>query len=392
MSAPAEALAPFEFGPSGRILFGRGRAREAAGLATGLGRRIVLVHGARGERAAWLAADLEAAGAALLAIACPSEPTLAMLEEALAAARAHRVEVVVALGGGAAIDLAKALAALAPGEGAPLDHLEVVGRGLPLGAAPLPMLALPTTAGTGAEVTRNAVIGVPQEGRKVSLRDPRMVPGIAIVDPALTDGAPRAVTLASGLDALSQLVEPFLSLRASPVTDALVRSALPGGLAALVRLTGEDGATEDPGARDAMAYASLCGGLALAHAGLGGVHALAGVIGGMTNAPHGAVCGALLVAVLERLRAAAPAGSALEARLGEIDAMAARALGVTPDAALGALEAFVARAGLPRLAALGVAPALHEEIARLATSSSSARTSPVAFEARDYREILRRGG
>lgn len=392
MSAPAEALAPFEFGPSGRILFGRGRAREAAGLATGLGRRIVLVHGARGERAAWLAADLEAAGAALLAIACPSEPTLAMLEEALAAARAHRVKVVVALGGGAAIDLAKALAALAPGEGAPLDHLEVVGRGLPLGAAPLPMLALPTTAGTGAEVTRNAVIGVPQEGRKVSLRDPRMVPGIAIVDPALTDGAPRAVTLASGLDALSQLVEPFLSLRASPVTDALVRSALPGGLAALVRLTGEDGATEDPGARDAMAYASLCGGLALAHAGLGGVHALAGVIGGMTNAPHGAVCGALLVPVLERLRAAAPAGSALEARLGEIDAMAARALGVTPDAALGALEAFVARAGLPRLAALGVAPALHEEIARLATSSSSARTSPVAFEARDYREILRRGG
>ncbi|MFN3687020.1 iron-containing alcohol dehydrogenase [Salinarimonas sp.] len=392
MSAPAEVLAPFEFGPSGRILFGRGRAREAAGLATGLGRRIVLVHGARGERAAWLTADLEAAGAALLAIACPSEPTLAMLEEALAAARAHRVEVVVALGGGAAIDLAKALAALAPGEGAPLDHLEVVGRGLPLGAAPLPMLALPTTAGTGAEVTRNAVIGVPQEGRKVSLRDPRMVPAIAIVDPALTDGAPRAVTLASGLDALSQLVEPFLSLRASPVTDALVRSALPGGLAALVRLTGEDGATEDPGARDAMAYASLCGGLALAHAGLGGVHALAGVIGGMTRAPHGAVCGALLVPVLERLRAAATAGSALEARLGEIDAMAARALGVAPDAALGALEAFVARAGLPRLAALGVAPALHEEIARLATSSSSARTSPVAFEARDYGEILRRGG
>jgi alcohol dehydrogenase class IV len=141
---------------------------------------------------------------------------------------------------------------------------------------PLPMVALPTTAGTGAEVTRNAVIGVPEARRKVSLRDPAMLPRLALVDPALTDGCPWGVTLASGLDALTQVIEPYLCTRANPMTDALCRAAIPLALPALMRLD----EAEDPAARDAMAYVSLSGGLALANAGLGAVHGLAGVIGG----------------------------------------------------------------------------------------------------------------
>jgi hypothetical protein len=166
-----------------------------------------------------------------------------------------------------------------------MDHLEVVGRGLPLTEAPLPFIAIPTTAGTGSEATKNAVIGLHDQGRKVSLRDDRMLARLAIVDPALTDGTPWAVTLASGLDAVTQVIEPFVSVKATPYTDAISAPAISAGLMALQRLR----QGEDQDARDALAWVSLSGGLALANAGLGAVHGLAGVIGGLCPAPHGAV-------------------------------------------------------------------------------------------------------
>jgi alcohol dehydrogenase class IV len=194
--------------------------------------------------------------------------------------KGFRPDWVAALGGGAAIDLGKALAALIPAPDGPMEHLEVVGKGLPLKVPPLPFIAIPTTAGTGAEVTRNAVIGLPDHGRKVSLRDERMVARVAIVDPALTDGCPRGVTLASGLDAVTQVIEPFVSVKATPYTDALARPAIATGMAALMRLM----QGEDPEARDRLAWVSLCGGLALSNGGLGAVHGFAGVIGGMTGA------------------------------------------------------------------------------------------------------------
>ncbi|TGN43847.1 iron-containing alcohol dehydrogenase, partial [Paracoccus liaowanqingii] len=268
----------FAFATATEILFGRGQADLAPARVAALGRRVLLVHGRNPSRSAPLAGALRALGCEVTAFAVPSEPDMARVASGLTMAAGSQV--VVAMGGGAVIDAGKAIAALVPATRPMLDHLEVVGQGLPLDHPPLPFVAIPTTAGTGAEVTRNAVIGVPDHARKVSLRDARMLPRLAIVDPGLTDGCPRAVTLASGLDALTQVIEPFVCTRANPLTDALCRDAIPRGLAAIARLM----QAEDAGARDEMAWVSLCGGLALANAGLGAVHGLAGPLGGLTGA------------------------------------------------------------------------------------------------------------
>ncbi|WP_425274347.1 iron-containing alcohol dehydrogenase [Sulfitobacter delicatus] len=285
-------MAPFAFATAGRIRFGRGVASEAVEAVRGYGHKVLLL---RGGSVAWvddLAQALAAAGCEVVQLRSSGEPSVEDVRAAVVAGRG--VDVVLGVGGGAVIDLAKAAAALIPSDCDVMDHLEVVGAGKPLAADPLPMIAMPTTAGTGAEVTKNAVIAVPEAGRKVSLRDDRMLPRLALVDQALTDNAPRGVTLGSGLDALVQVIEPYLSSRANPFTDALCRAAIPQGIAALQRLAkGEDAA-----ARDALAYVSLSGGLALANAGLGAVHGLAGVIGGRFGAPHGLICGRLLGPVL----------------------------------------------------------------------------------------------
>lgn len=287
-----EVIAPFGFATAGRIRFGRGVAGEAIDAARAYGCRVLIV---RGGSVAWvdeLSRELTAAGCDVTEVRSSGEPSVEDVRSAVLAGRG--AQVVLGVGGGAVIDLAKAAAALIPSECDVMEHLEIVGAGRPLQAAPLPMIAIPTTAGTGAEVTKNAVIAVPEAARKVSLRDVRMLPRLALVDPALTDGAPRGVTLGSGLDALVQVIEPYLSNKANPLSDALCRSAIPQGIAALKRLA--DG--EDKAARDALAYVSLSGGLALANAGLGAVHGLAGVIGGRFNAPHGLICGRLLGPVL----------------------------------------------------------------------------------------------
>lgn len=374
-------MTPFGITSPGRILFGRGEAARAPALIRTFGPRGVLVHGANPARAAWLVQSL---GPAVLTLSCSGEPTLADLDSALAAARAHRADWVAALGGGAALDLGKALAGLIPAPDGPMEHLEVIGKGLPLKAAPLPFIAIPTTAGTGAEVTKNAVIGVPDQGRKVSVRDDRMVARLAIVDPALTDGCPRAVTLASGLDAVTQVIEPYLSVQASPYTDALARPAIGTGMQALVRLM----QGEDAGARDRMAWTSLCGGLALANAGLGAVHGLAGVIGGLTGAAHGAVCGALLGPVLQVNRAFAE--SAALARLDEVCTILAEALGSSVAEAPAALQAWAWAEGLPGLVALGVAEDRHADIAVASLAASSMKGNPVALTERALRDVLER--
>lgn len=363
----------------GRILFGRGEAAKAPTLIRAFGPRGIVVHGADAARAAWL---IEALGPGTLSLSCAGEPTLANLEVALTASRAHRPDWVTSLGGGAAIDLGKALAALIPAPDGPLEHLEVVGNGLPLKAAPLPFIAVPTTAGTGAEVTKNAVIGVPDLGRKVSLRDDRMVARLAIVDPALTDGCPKAVTLASGLDAITQVIEPYVSIKATPYTDALTVPAMDGALSALDRLMTD----EDPEARDRMAWISLCGGLALANAGLGAVHGLAGVIGGLTSSAHGAICGALLGPVLQANRAAAKSGE--RGRLDQVCMELADQLGCLASDAPHALQAWARAAGLPDLASLGVRAEDHARIAQAALGSSSMKGNPVALTEAELREIL----
>ena len=365
-----------------RILFGTGTAAQAPDLIRDFGNRVVLVHGASVARAAWLIQALVAGGAHVLPLSCAAEPTLAVLQDALDASRAFAPHVVVSLGGGAAVDLGKAVAALTPAPGGIMDHLEVVGRGLPLVAAPIPFVALPTTAGTGAEMTRNAVIGLPDHGRKVSLRDDRMIARVAIVDPALTHDCPPFVTLASGLDAVTQVIEPYVSCKATAYSDALARPAIGPGMAALMRLmSGEDAA-----AREALAWTSVCGGLALANSGLGAVHGFAGVIGGMTGAAHGAICGALLGPVLA-MNHARSEGDSL-ARLTEVCTLLAAPLGCSAEDAPQSLADWARSAGLPGLSAMGLDPRDHGAVAEASLAASSMKGNPVALSIADLRTVL----
>lgn len=358
----------FTLSTPAQIIFGRGRADEALRHALTLGRRVLLVHGSH-PWADHAANVLRAAGADVFDLRASGEPDLPVLEAALAQGRAFGAEVVLAIGGGSVIDLGKAVAALIPGTRAPLAHLEVVGEGRPLDAAPLPFIALPTTAGTGAEVTKNAVIGA--LGRKVSLRDNRMLANLALVDPALTDRCPRAVTLASGMDALVQVIEPYLCNKSNPITDALARDAITKGMAALaVLMRGEDSR-----ARDDLALVSLFGGLCLANSGLGAVHGLAGVIGGVSAAPHGVICGRLLVPIFRANRAAAVSALADLTRYDEVETWISIGLDCPPERALETLETALDDWGLPRLGQWLAGQDLAR-FAEMARASSSMKANP----------------
>ncbi|WP_226941885.1 iron-containing alcohol dehydrogenase [Pseudooceanicola spongiae] len=361
-----------------RILFGRGALAQAMPHLRALGDRLILVHSASASAALPLADDLRALGCTVHTYIAKGEPTLPGLEAALKTLRPHNAGAVIALGGGSALDLGKALAALLPGTHPPLYHLEVVGDGHSLDTAPLPFAAIPTTSGTGAEATKNAVISVPDAQRKVSLRDDRMIACLAVVDPALTEDVPPAIRLASGLDAITQVIEPYLSRNATPLTDALCRDAIPLGLRALRSLMH----TPTEQAFGDMAHVSLSGGIALANAGLGAVHGLAGVLGGRTGAPHGALCGRLLVPVvrtnLARMRG--PRGP-------EVLSWIAAAFPEAPDP-LSALEAWIDAQGLPRLADLGVTPDTHGDVATESLAASSMRPNPVQLSVSDLLQIL----
>ncbi|MBO9431854.1 iron-containing alcohol dehydrogenase [Sulfitobacter sp. R18_1] len=372
-------MSPFGFATAGRIRFGRGVAGEAASAARAYGRQVLLL---RGGSVAWvdeLARDLAAAGCEVTQLRGSGEPSVDDVRAAVAAGRG--AQVVLGVGGGAVIDLAKAAAALIPSECDVMEHLEVVGAGKPLQADPLPMIAIPTTAGTGAEVTKNAVIAVPDAERKVSLRDDRMLPRLALVDPALTDGAPRGVTLGSGLDALVQVIEPYLSSKANPLTDALCRAAIPQGIAALKRLA--EG--EEQAARNALAYVSLSGGLALANAGLGAVHGLAGVIGGRFGAPHGLICGRLLGPVLAANRDAMGASD----RFSEVQMWLSDGFDLPEEGTFDALTAMLDDWGLERLKHWIPEDADLGETAREAAASSSMRANPCVLEAETLEACIR---
>ncbi|MGR3463757.1 iron-containing alcohol dehydrogenase [Limimaricola sp.] len=376
-------MSGFDILTAGRVSFGRGRASEAAETIHARGARVLLLRGSH-PGADRLAAELRARGAEVEEVRQSGEPLIDDLDAVVARGRERRIDVVAALGGGSAIDMGKAAAAMIPAPGGAMRHLEVVGEGRPLEAAPLPFIALPTTAGTGAEVTKNAVIGVPSHGRKVSLRDDRMLADLSIVDPALTDAAPRGVTLASGLDAVTQVIEPYLSCRATPFTDALCRDAIPRGLTALVILMRH----ESEAARDDLALTSLFGGLALANAGLGAVHGFAGVLGGRVGAPHGALCGRLLPGVL-RANAHAVAGQGGDmTRHDEVAGWIAAALGEWGEP-LDAMEAWIDGCGLPRLGAMGVPAAEIPELAEASRASSSMRGNPVALAPAALETVLR---
>jgi alcohol dehydrogenase class IV len=293
---------------------------------------------------------------------------------------------VIAIGGGSAIDAGKAIAAIAANPGDVLDYLEVVGQGKPLPAAPVPFIAVPTTAGTGSEVTRNAVLGSPEHRVKASLRSPAMLPRVALIDPELTLGLPPAVTASTGLDALTQLIEPYVSCRANPLTDAFCIDGLRRAARSLARAFADG---RDAEARASMSYASVLGGLALANAGLGVVHGFAAPIGGMFDAPHGAVCAAILphgmAANIKALRARAPESPAL-ARYEEIARVVTGDADATCEDGVAWVSALVSELGIPPLRAYGVTDVAN--VVEKASRASSMKANPIPLNAEELTEAL----
>lgn len=354
----------FEFATAGRIVFGAGSAAKIDSIAAGFGTRPLLVTGVRG-----------ATGTSFVV---PGEPTVDLVREGAALCKAIKADVLVAVGGGSVMDAAKAIAILAPNSGEPLDYLEVVGRGQPFEYPSLPVIAVPTTAGTGTEVTRNAVLGSPEHQVKASLRSPHMLPRVAIVDPDLTLDLPPAITASTGLDALTQLIEPYVSARANPMTDVFCLEGI-RRVARSLRRAYTDG--HDRAARADMSLAALLGGLSLANAGLGVVHGFAAPIGGMFDAPHGAVCAALLPHGMKVNLPARSERFVTIARLltGRDDAKA--------EDGVEWVQRLCSDLSIPGLGTYGVTDSA--DLVEKASAASSMKANPVVLSKEQLHEVLR---
>ena len=378
----------FEFAAPSRIIFGEGRVHDAASLAAALGSRALVVQGGSG-RAESLVERLRERKMETATLAIAAEPTVSLVEQGAAHARSAGCDVVIALGGGSVIDAGKAIAALITNDAPVRDYLEVVGKARPLDRRPVPFLAIPTTAGTGAEVTRNAVLLAEAEGVKVSLRSAMMVPTVALVDPELTYSLPPAVTASTGLDALTQCIEPFVSPNANPLSDAVAREGIRRAAGALRRVV-RDGSDVD--ARRDMAVAGVCGGLALANAKLGAVHGFAAPLGGMFPIPHGTACARLLPSVtranVRALRDRSPSSPSL-ARYDEIARLFTGRHTATAGDAAELLSELVEELKVPTLSAYGVRDADTPRIVAAARQASSMQGNPIVLTDDELAEALR---
>jgi alcohol dehydrogenase class IV len=383
-----EAAMRFDFATATRILFGPGVVREVAPAAKEMGRQALLVIGCPAEGAALLSDAMKVGGIGSISLAIRAEPSVALVRQGVELARREQCDLVIAFGGGSAIDAAKAIAALLTNSGELDDYLEVIGKGQPLRHPSVPFIAVPTTAGTGSEVTRNAVLASAEHRVKVSLRSPLMLARLAVVDPELTLDLPPALTASTGLDALTQLIEPFVSIRANPLADGFCLEGL-RRVSHSLRRAYHDG--RDIAARECMSLASLLGGLALANAGLGVVHGFAAPVGGMSDAPHGAVCAALLphgMAVnIRAARARAPEGETLRryetvARLltGNPDAL--------PEDGVEWVRQLCAELRIPPLRAYGVQPQDVPTLVEMAAKASSTKGNPITLTMDELREVL----
>jgi alcohol dehydrogenase class IV len=376
----------FELSVPEKIIFGKGSLARLGELVSGFGNRALIVHGANPERARSIEGLLTQSTTHLYSVR--NEPTIEDIANGVEEAKTREVRFVIGIGGGSVIDAAKAISGLAANSGDILDYLEVIGRGNPLTKAGLPCVAIPTTAGTGAEVTKNAVIASPEHQVKVSLRSPFLLPRIALVDPELTYSLPEKITIATGLDALTQLIEPLVSVRANPATDGLCREGIPRAARSLpsVAQNGKDFA-----GREEMSLASLFGGIALANAGLGAVHGFAGPIGGMFKAPHGLVCGILLPFVVEAnikaLRLRSP-NSINFGRYNEIGRLLTGSPSALAADGLAWLRALNKTLNVPTLSSLGIPQLSIPEIANKSAKASSMKANPIQLTQPELEEIL----
>ncbi len=378
----------FEFATASRIIFGEGTIQEVPALAARMGRRALVITGSSPLRSQGFIDCLQNMGTSVTPFVIAREPTTDIILEGTAIAKSHACDLVVGIGGGSVIDGGKAIAALLTNPGELFDYLEVIGKAQTLLLPPAPYIAIPTSAGTGTEVTKNAVIISREHKVKVSMRSEMMLPKLVVVDPELTYSMPPGVTATTGLDALTQLIEAYVSLRANPLTDGICREGLTRAARSL-KAVYEDG--NDSDARHDMSLASLFSGIALANAGLGAVHGFAAPIGGRFDAPHGLVCARLLPVVMEtNIRALAqrdPGSSALNRYDG-----IARIL--TNHSAAHAREGITWIQGLckdlhiPSLAGIGMSERDIPSLVQSAMRASSMKGNPVELTEEELKSIL----
>ena len=385
----------FDFFLVGRVLFGNGRCQELGGLARQWGERMLLVTNA-GDVGDGALVDrvIELSKQAGMTVHCfrqRGEPNVEDVQAALARARERQCDVVVALGGGSAIDAGKAVAGLLTNGGSVLDYMEVIGRGQKLTRPAAPWIAVPTTAGTGAEVTRNAVIGCPEKKFKASLRSEQLLPQLALIDPTLAVDLPRGVTARSGMDALCQLIESFTSNRAQPLTDGLALQGIELAAKALPKVVATG---DDLESRGKMALAALISGVTLTNVGLGAVHGFAAPAGANYPIPHGTVCARLLPPVIQANVTALRADSGGDAYLARY-AKIGRALTGTGGSDSQAIEAGIAflidlveDLQIPPLREFGLTPDGFPELVALARKASSMRYNPVTLSDQALMAIL----
>lgn len=379
----------FEFATATRIIFGPGTIDKVPPIAGQMAERVLLVMGRNIQRAEFFLKGLTDQGLQVVDFQMPVEPNIDIVHEGVELARKSKCQLVVGLGGGSVLDTGKVLAALLTNHGELLDYLEVVGKGRELINPSAPYIAVPTTAGTGAEVTRNAVLGVPDQQVKVSMRSRFMLPSLAVVDPELSYAMPAHLTASTGLDALTQLLEAFVSNSANPLTDGLCREGLSRAAGSLRRAFQDGG---DAQARENMSLASLFSGLALANAKLGAVHGLAGPLGGMIPAPHGVLCGRFLpwvmTANIKALRKRAPGSPAL-GRYGEAARLLTGEKQCSAEDGAEWVRKLSHDLGLPSLKEFGLKETNFPEVVEKSMNASSMKGNPVTLTEEELWEILK---
>ncbi len=369
----------FEFATAGRIVFGAGAIGTLGSEAAALGRRALLVGGRNLERSGPARRLLEAQGVAVEWVSVDREPTVGIVRRGTEQASRASVDLVVGIGGGSVMDAAKAISAILTNGGDPLDYLEVVGAGSPLTKPTAPLILAPTTAGTGTEATKNAVLLSEEHRVKASLRSPGLLPRLALVDPELTHGLPPDVTAWGGLDALTQLIEPFVGLRPQPLTDAVCREGVQRIARSLRRAFQSGG---DVQAREDLSLAALFSGIALANAGLGVVHGFASVIGGITDAHHGMVCASLLAAGMDAnvqaLRLRDPQGDSLE-RYRELAVLLTSRADAQPEDGIAWARDLCRDLGVPSLSAMGLRTTELGLLVERTAVASSTKGNPIVL-------------
>lgn len=376
----------FLFQTASRVIFGIDSIKQISGQTKNYGRKVFIIISQSSHLDDLLREELSWCD--LLIVPSHCEPDLAEVTRLSMTARDFSPDCIIGIGGGSAIDIAKAVGAFSTNHHPPSAYLEIVGEARPLENPTTPVIAIPTTAGTGSEVTKNAVIGIPDRKIKVSLRSEKILPKVALIDPKLTSTLNAMYSASTGMDALTQLIEPYLSKKSNPFTDMLCVEGIRRIPGALIKVM-ENGS--DIRSRSEMSYASLLGGMALANAGLGAVHGFAGVLGGMYSAPHGLICARLLPAVFsinyEHISRNG-ANLCLIDKLNKISSMLTQKRSAHAKEGIDWLYQFTERLGIPKLCDLGIQKGDFPEIVKNAKLSSSMKGNPIELPDEALYKIL----